>query len=101
MATLYITEFAALAKDLANDVVPCAQQLPIAEQTRSVSGTSAQSSALNAQTRYVRLSTDAACFVLFGVDPTALTTSMPLFAGQCEYFGVPGGITLKIAARTA
>lgn len=101
MATLYITEFAMMGKDGANDVLPCAQQLPIAEQTRSLSGTSAQSSALNAQTRYVRLATDTTCFVLFGTDPTATTGKMPLFAGQCEYFGVPGGITLKIAAITA
>lgn len=101
MATLYITEFGVMGKDGANDVIPCAQQLPIAEQTRSLSGTSAQSSALNAQTKYVRLQTDFDCFVLFGTNPTALTTSMPLAANTPEYFGVPGGITLKIAAITA
>jgi len=102
MATLYITEFAMEAKDGADAVVPCMMLPPIAQQTRTVSGTSAQSSALNAQTVVVRLSTDTACFIETGSsNPTATTSSMPLFAGQSEYFGVPLNCGWKIAARTA
>jgi hypothetical protein len=101
MATLYITEFAFQGKDGAEDVTPIAQQLPLAEQTRSLSASSAQSSALNAQTRLVRLQTDTACFILFGANPTATTSKMPLAVAVPEYFGVPANCGFKIAAITA
>lgn len=100
MATLYITEFAFQGKDGANDVAPVVQQPPLAEQTRSVSGTSAQSSALNDQTQMVRLMTDTACFVLFGANPTATSSKMPMAANVPEYFGVPLKSGFKIAAIT-
>jgi len=102
MATLYITEFTFLGKDGANDVVPAVALPPIAQQTRTVSGTSAQSSALNAQTQMIRLATDTACFIETGSsNPTATVAKMPLFAGQCEYFTVPVNCGWKIAAITA
>jgi hypothetical protein len=94
MATLYIAEFETLG--LEGQVAP----LPsIVNQTRSLSGSSAQSSAFNAKTKYVRVQTDTACFVLVGANPTATTSHMPLAANVPEYFGVTGGD--KIAAITA
>jgi hypothetical protein len=101
MTTLYITEFRLLSKDGASDVVPAAMQPALANQTRSLSTSSAQSTAFNTQTAMVRLQTDVDCFVLFGTDPTATTSSMPLAANTPEYFGVPKGMSFKVAAITA
>lgn len=99
MATLYITEYERMATDADGRPMPVAGREIIAHQTRSLSSSSAQSSAFNARTKYVRLFTDTACFVLFGANPTATTSHIPLAANATEYFEVNGSD--KIAARTA
>jgi hypothetical protein len=92
MATLYIAEFETLGVGGNIASVP-----PIAEQTRTLSGSSAQSSNFNAKTRYLRLTTDTICSVAFGADPTATASNMRLAVGSVEYFSVQGG---KLAAIT-
>jgi len=101
MATLYITELNAQGVDNGKHIVPAAMLPALANQTVTLTATSAQSSALNEFTTMVRLFTDTACFVLVGADPTALTTSMPLAANGDGYFCVTPGQSLKVAARTA
>lgn len=59
--------------------------------TRSLSGSSAQSSALNAATRLIRLVSSEACYVEIGSNPTATSSSMYLPANSPEYFVVEGG----------
>lgn len=99
MATLFISEFDRLYTDGSGNHPPIAPLPPVAEQTRSISGTSAQSSAFGGRTRFVRLYTDTACFVKVGLNPTAITaSSLPLAAGASEYFSVQPGD--KIAAIT-
>ena len=63
-----------------------------------MSGTSAQSSAFNAATRFIRVHTDAICSILIGSNPTATTAKKRLAADQTEYFAVNSGD--KIAAIT-
>lgn len=99
MATLYITEFSAPGLQ-AGSVIPVAVGVPVAEQTRSISGTSAQSSAFNAATTLVRLHTDAICSIQIGTDPTATTPTMRMAADTTEYFAVPAGKSFKVAAIT-
>jgi hypothetical protein len=97
MATLYITEFAAMGQGANGAVVPVAGSV-VANQTRTVSGTSAQSSAFNGRTRFVRLNSDTTCFVTFAASPTATNVMIRLVADQTEYFAVlPGD---KLAAIT-
>lgn len=98
MPTLYITEFSQEGIDALGRVVPAAKQLPVAEQTVTIGGASAQSAALNASTTLVRLHTDTGCSVLFGSNPTATATNMRLALGQTEYFVVQANSGLKIAA---
>lgn len=88
MAYLYITELKSLRKDR-NGLVPqiCALP-PIAEQRVAIGGTSAQSAALNAETRMVRVIADAICSVAVGPNPTATTSTMRLAADSVEYFFV-------------
>jgi hypothetical protein len=93
MATLYIAEFETLG--VGGNLAPMP---PVTEQTRSLSGSSAQSSAFNAKTRYVRLTTDAICSIAFGANPTATTSNMRFPANHAEYFAVQPGD--KLAAIT-
>ncbi len=54
---------------------------------------------LSDQTYFVRLKADADCHVAAGTNPTATTDSLPLTAGQAEYFSVqPGAIISVIEA---
>jgi GTP cyclohydrolase I len=101
MATLYISEHTVIGLDRADRVAQAVTVPPIAEQTITLTATSAQSSALNAQTTVIRVQADFPCFVAFGTNPTAATTSMPLSSGIPEYFTVPVNTSLKVAARTA
>jgi hypothetical protein len=102
MATLYVTEFSRIERQdgLPGAIVQIAQQPPVAEQTVSISGTSAQSSAFNANTRFVRLHTDAICSVEFGTNPTATTAKARLAANQTEYFAVNPGGSVIVAVIT-
>jgi hypothetical protein len=99
MATLQISEFEKLGNVIGSGAAQVAPlDLVIATQTVAISGTSAQSTALNVRTKYVRLDTDTRCAVTAAADPTALTTMTPLEANLPEYFSCSGGV--KIAAIT-
>lgn len=108
MATLYITEFQALGQAGLptngygpNGPTQAAQQPPVVDQTPvAITGASAQSAAFNAATTLVRIHTDSICSVLFGANPTALTTSARMVAGQTEYFGVLPGMKVAVIANT-
>lgn len=98
MSTLKVTEYATLARDGQNWIMPVAQEPAIAIQSVSFT-THAESSAFNAQTRFVRVQADADCCILFGASPTATTSHTPLTAGQPEVFGVtPGHKVSAVAA---
>lgn len=96
MATLYITEFADVS---ATQGVTIGKQPVVAEQTIAI-GAGAVSAAFNQRTRYVRLSPDAICSVLFGATPTAAATNMRMAAGSVEYFDVPQGAKVAVITNT-
>lgn len=90
MPTLYITEYASLARDGNNWIMPIPQEPALA--TQAVTFTTATSSnAFNAGTHIVRAVADADCFVLFGAAPEAVATSTRLIAEQEYWFGVRPG----------
>ena len=64
----------------------------------TISATTAQSAALNADTKFVRVLADANCCIIAADNPTATTSDLPLTAEGAEYFGVIAG--QKIAAIT-
>ena len=102
MPTLTISEFSDTASN-ANGGQRQIVLLPsLTSQIVTIAGVSAQSATLNAATTIVRVATDTACRILTGINPTALAaSSLPLAAGQSEYFGVPAGSALKIAVIAA
>lgn len=99
MATLQISEFESLGNVPASGAVQVAPiDRVIASQNVTISGASAQSTALNARTRYVRLETDTRCAVTAAANPTAIAGMTALDANAPEYFSCAGAI--KIAAIT-
>ncbi len=98
---LYVTEYAEIGKDTLGRLLSCAQEPALAEQKITISASSAQSAAFNANTRFVRLHTDVACSVVFGSDPTATADSKPFTVGQTGYIAVTPGQKLAVIAGAA
>jgi hypothetical protein len=100
MAVLYVTEYAEMQIGPAGRVGQMPMEPPIAEQTVAIGGSSTQSSAFNAKTRFVRLHTDAICSVEFGAAPLASATTGRMAANQTEYRGVPPNAFYRVAVIT-
>lgn len=86
MATLFINEYADVGR--INGAIQAPKEPYLATQTVGIAGSSAQSSAFNAKTRMVALSTDVVCSVAFGANPTALATSFRLPANSVTFWVV-------------
>lgn len=91
MSNLSVAEFAALGRDLQTSPLPSGKTPAIAIQNVSFTGTAGTSSAFNAETRFIRVYSDADCRILIGSDPTATLTDILMAADQAEYFGVTPG----------
>lgn len=99
MATLQVTELKNV-KFVSGSALPIAVLPAVAEQTVAISASSAASSAFNAATRFIRVSTDTACHILVGSGtPTATTGKTMLAAGQSEYFAVSAGHSIAVIAH--
>ena len=104
MATLYISEFAAMPRDHEHNPIPAGELIPVASQTVTFS-TSTQSATLNSKTRFVRLHTDAICSFKAGANPTATTSDARMNANQTEYFAIrqqdaEAGIKIAVVSNT-
>lgn len=99
MASLYISEYEEMPHT-SGSKVQAALEPEITNQKVAIGGASAPSSAFNARTRFVRLHTDAICSVKFGLSPTAAATDKRMAANATEYFGVPQGVSMKVAVIT-
>lgn len=91
MATALIAEFKEIPQE-AGGTVPLTSLTPIAEQSVTYS-TSTQSSALNANTRYVRITAkDTPAHIKIGSNPTATaSTAVWLPAGAWDHFRATAG----------
>lgn len=98
MPSLYITEFALSGRD-ANAVPVNVAALPaIQTQVVTISGASAASAALDPRTTLIRLHADANFSFVSGAAPVATVSNTRVASGGAEYFAVPSGSGLKIAA---
>ena len=100
MAVLYISEYQDMPMTGSGPAFQAGMEPAIATQTVAIGGTSTQSAAFNASTRFVRLHTDAICSVLFGSNPTATATSPRMAANATELFGVKGGHKVAVITNT-
>ncbi len=90
MANVYVTEYAALARDGFNFHIAAGLEPAIAEQKVTFT-TTTQSNAFNEQTRFVMVHVDAICHVAFGDNPTATTGAHRLAANETRFYGVRPG----------
>ena len=74
---------------------------PGTSQKITTSGSSQQSSAFSSNTTIVRLFSTQDCYVAFGTNPTATSSSMFLPAGIVEYFGVTESSKLAVLQVTS
>lgn len=100
MAKIYISEYSEMAmwggsRAPAPNAPALVVQTPIA-----IGGVSVQSAAFNAETKIIRVHTDAICSVKIDADPTAGANDMRLAADQTEYFGVAPGGKLAVVSNT-
>lgn len=75
----------------------------LVEQAVAISGTSAQSAAFNAQTKFITITSDSPFCYLVAANPTATTSSFRVSADQIITIGVepsPGSAPYKIAGIT-
>jgi hypothetical protein len=108
MSVLYISEYRGIAgsripptsADNISDSLFVAPEPPLAEQTVAIGAASAQSAPFSAETRFIRVHTDAACSILVGANPTATTAKKRLAADQTEYFGVRPGDRIAVIENT-
>lgn len=99
MAVLFVTEYGVQGRDMGGYRMVVPEEPPLANQTVAITAGSVQSSAFNANTRLIRVHTDAICSIEFGTNPTATTTTRRLAANTTEYFAVPAATagTFKVA----
>lgn len=88
MALLDISQYDRLPIDGMGRAIPTALEPHNTHEQVAVGGGSLQSAVFDQGTQFVRLHTDTACRVEFGVNPTAAGTSKRLAANATEYFGV-------------
>lgn len=94
---LTISEYANLADDERDRVIPAVKEPPLATQVVDFTAGENKSAVFHARTRFVRMYTDTACFFLFGTSPTAVTQSSPgMAAGQTEIFGVGKDLRVSV-----
>jgi len=93
MSTMYITEYAHIAGDKDGHIVQAGKHDGYETvQQITFTGTAGQSAAFQADTAFIRVSCDAAAFLKFGDNPTAVTaTDTAVQANTPEFFGVVGG----------
>jgi hypothetical protein len=93
MSKLYITELSQMPADHSIGGNPQVAKLPsLGTQSLTLSGLSARSSVMQANTRFVRVHAAGACHVAVGgAGVLATTEDMPMVAGSVEYFGIEPG----------
>ena len=69
----------------------CAETPQVKSEDFTTSGSSAQSTAFDSQTRFIRVISDVNVRISIGGNPTALATDIAIRADSPEYFGVSAG----------
>jgi hypothetical protein len=88
---VYITEYAALARDAYNFHISAGKEPAAAEQVMTISGTSSQSAVFNEQTAFIMVHTTEVACLAFGSNPTAVSNRHRVGAGETRFYGVNPG----------
>jgi hypothetical protein len=96
--TLWVAEFPSLANAQNGLQAPAMQAPAIATQVLTPGASNVEAAAFTANTRYLRLHTDAAVLVAVGPDADTATESWRMAPNQTEYIGCAPNH--KLAYRT-
>lgn len=100
MATIYVTEFAALGSGIGGEAQIAARP-GLAKQSMAITGASTTlATAFTAQTRFIRVHTDAICSIAIGSAAVAVATYDRMPADATEYYGVTPGHNLAVITNT-
>lgn len=88
MALLDISQYDRMPVDGLGHSIPTGLEPQTAQVQVAIGAGSVQSAVFDQGTQFVRLHTDVACRIEFGVNPTAAATSKRMAANATEYFGV-------------
>lgn len=101
MATLFIREYTTMAKAFSDAMPIAAPQEPGTDQTAiTLSGSSQQSAAFAALTRFIGLTADGVFSYKVGGDPTVTTSAFRVPAGAIIYVGVTPGHKVAVITNT-
>ena len=98
MSVLYIWEFSKVYQGQPG--IPVAKAPGVAQQTVGISGSAAASSEFNAQTSFIRVTTDATCSIDIGPMAKASTSTPRMSANTVEYFAVNPGDVLSVVENS-
>lgn len=99
MSSMYITEYKNLAFDENGHVIQVGLEPAEATQVVTFTATAGASAAFGQNTRFIRVSCDAAAFLAVGLAPVSVTaTGTPVQANTPEYFGVKSGFKISAVA---
>lgn len=99
MATLYITEYARMARDNLQNAVPAGEE-PGLMQTVPIGEKSTPSKPFAATAQFLRVVADGPCKLAFGDDPTADQGCMLLPPDRPEIFGLSrAGLRVAVIAE--
>jgi hypothetical protein len=100
MATIYVTEFSAMGGAIGGPAQIAARP-GLAKQSMAITASSTTlSSVFTAQTRFIRVHTDAICSIAIGKTPVAVATYDRMSAESTEYYGVVPGDNLAVITNT-
>lgn len=94
---LFLTEYRDTAHDTGSNSIPACLEPSIAEQAMTLTSSSQQSTAFNAQTSIVMVHAQEAACLQWGTNPTATTAKQRMAAGETRFYGVPTGRAFKVA----
>jgi hypothetical protein len=98
MALLYVFEYQEMGRGMSGNIVPAPHEPSVVNHTPiDFTAGEAKSVAFGANTRYVLITADADCHILFGADPTATTTDKPIWEKLYAGFGVTRETGMKIS----
>lgn len=100
MATLYVVEYAKLAKEDYGDAIQAGEEPALAEYTIPIGSSSSAPIAFQKDTRFVMLHTDAICHIGIGGDQVvAKDSKRRLPADGTVFYGIRNGTNLSIAVK--
>ena len=101
MAILYISEYEEMFTERGGHLVQAPKEPTLADQAVDFTSGETKSAAFSSATRYVIITADVDCHVLFGANPTATTSNKKVWKKLYAGFGCDGRSGMKLSVIAA